>query len=139
MLPPCFYRVSTKALIAQAGKIVLVMEPDGRWELPGGGLEVGESFTSGLTREIKEELGVNISKVSPKPVYVWTLVDRDPVKGAIPKLVLAFKTSVDSLNFVYNPEESSQIDFFTPEEIKKLNLHPNIQNLAHVLDLKDLD
>lgn len=33
----------------------------GRWELPGGKLDPGESFTDGLQREIREETGLEIS------------------------------------------------------------------------------
>lgn len=33
----------------------------GFWELPGGKVEVGESFVDALSREIVEELGVHIS------------------------------------------------------------------------------
>lgn len=32
----------------------------GYWEFPGGKVESGESYTVGLTREIQEELGVDI-------------------------------------------------------------------------------
>lgn len=112
------------------------MESDGRWELPGGGLEVGETFTTGITREINEELGVNVIEVSSQPTYVWTLVDDDPIKGVRPKLILCFKVEVDSFDFKGNFDESSKISFFTKKEIKNLDLHPNIQQLPMSLIYK---
>jgi len=133
--PPCFYRVSAKALIVKDGKVLLIQESDGRWELPGGGLEVGESFTQGISREIKEEIGVNVTEVSAQPVYAWSLLDEDPEKGVRPKLILAFMVKVDSYNFSGNPDESSNIQFFSKEQIGELKLHPNIEELPKVLDI----
>jgi 8-oxo-dGTP diphosphatase len=133
--PPCFYRVSIKALINNDDKVLLLQESDGRWELPGGGLEVGESFHSCATRELQEELGANITSMSAQPVYVWTLIDDDPQKGVRPKVILCFNVKVDSFNFKGNPEESAQMKFFTKEEIKELNLHPNIKELPNILDI----
>ena len=135
MIPPCFYRVSTKALIFKDNKILLIMEPDGRWELPGGGLEVGETFESGLRREIKEEIGVNVTYVETNPSHVWSLVVDDGQKGIIPKLILLFVVKVDSLNFTGNKEESVKFEFFSLEELKSLNLHPNIRPLAGLPEL----
>lgn len=133
MLPPCFYRVSTKALIVRNEKVLLVMEADGKWELPGGGLEVGESFESGLRREIKEEIGVALLAISKQPIYTWTLVVEEENASITPKVILVFKATVDSFNFVGNSAESLKIEFFSKEEMRKLNLHPNIKELPNVL------
>ena len=138
MLPPCFYRVSTKALITKENKVLLIMESDGTWELPGGGLEVGETFEIGLKREISEEIGVNITNRSSQPLYVWTLVVEDQ-KGITPKVILVFKTDVDSYDFKGNAEESSKAGFFSIEEMNNLNLHPNIKELPKVLNVRDLN
>jgi len=126
--PPCFYRVSVKALILKNRKVLLVKEADGRWELPGGGLEVGESFLSGITREIKEELGVDIVKVSSQPQYVWTLIDRDK-----PKLILSFTVEINSFNFKNDSKESVETGFFSKEEMLTMNLHQNIKELPNLL------
>ena len=48
-----FYRVSIKALIINEDKILLIQEADGRWELPGGGLNYNETINQALKRELK--------------------------------------------------------------------------------------
>ena len=51
-----FYRVSIKGLILDETrkKFAVVLEDNGWWELPGGGMDWGESPETCLTREIKE-------------------------------------------------------------------------------------
>jgi 8-oxo-dGTP diphosphatase len=62
----------------------------GRWEFPGGKVEPGESETAALVREIREELGVEISVGERVPgewplhddlvlhLYVATVTDGEP-------------------------------------------------------------
>ena len=71
--PNSTYRVSVKALIVNDKKeILLIEEDDGRWDLPGGGLNYNEDINSCLKREIKEELGVNTKSINKTPTYIWT-------------------------------------------------------------------
>lgn len=42
---------------------------NGRWCLPGGHLEAGESVTEGLVREVKEETGLDVEVVRLTGVY----------------------------------------------------------------------
>ena len=50
--------VSVKAVIVDRGRVLLLANDRGEWELPGGRLDPGESETEALVREIDEELGV---------------------------------------------------------------------------------
>jgi 8-oxo-dGTP diphosphatase len=57
--------VVAAALLDREGRVLLAQRPEGKalaglWEFPGGKLEAGESLTAGLSRELAEELGVQV-------------------------------------------------------------------------------
>jgi 8-oxo-dGTP diphosphatase len=56
--------VGVGGVVFVGGRVLLVkrrFEPlAGRWSLPGGALEVGETLAEGLAREMKEETGLDV-------------------------------------------------------------------------------
>jgi A/G-specific adenine glycosylase len=68
-----FYLV-TAAVIQNGDRVLIARRPEkgllgGLWEFPGGKVEAGESLPQALTREIREELGVEISVGEPLGAY----------------------------------------------------------------------
>lgn len=67
--------VGVGAVVVDEGRVLLVrrgQEPlKGRWSLPGGMLELGESLTAGVVREVKEETGLDV-----EPIELIELLDR---------------------------------------------------------------
>lgn len=59
--------VGVGAVVVDQGRVLLVQrghEPSkGKWSLPGGMLELGESLTNGVAREVKEETGLNVEVI----------------------------------------------------------------------------
>ncbi len=59
-LPPIELITSVRGIVQFNDSIVVMENEDGKHFMPGGRLEPGESFQNGLTREIKEECGLDI-------------------------------------------------------------------------------
>ncbi len=53
--------ISMKAVVLCNSHALLLRQPDGIWELPGGRLEHGEDALSCLVREVKEESGLSVT------------------------------------------------------------------------------
>jgi 8-oxo-dGTP pyrophosphatase MutT (NUDIX family) len=52
------------------GLVLALRRPeDGRWEPPGGMLELGETIPDGLRREVREETGLEVESVRLGAVY----------------------------------------------------------------------
>ena len=71
--------VGVGGVVFVGGRVLLIkrrFEPlAGRWSLPGGALEVGETLAEGLAREMKEETGLDV-EVGPV-VDVFDRITRD--------------------------------------------------------------
>lgn len=70
-------RVAAKALVVNSeGKVLILREANtyaegtqtGKYGLPGGRLEQGESYEEGFVREVKEETGLDVEL--GRPVFV---------------------------------------------------------------------
>lgn len=139
--PDCFYRVSVKGLCVRDGKALLIHEPEvlsGQWEIPGGGLDFGEDIRSGFKRELEEEMGLKVTKISEKPVYAWThRYDNKRGMDWFYSLVLVYRVEFENLDFTPT-EECDAIKFFSKEDLKKSkDLNGQTQELADYFDPKD--
>lgn len=65
------------ALICQQNKLLICQRLakdrfGGLWEFPGGKVKPGETIPQTLTREVQEELGVNVT-----PLAAWPIIEHD--------------------------------------------------------------
>lgn len=134
-VPECFYRISVKALILDdQNRFLLVKEDNGHWELPGGGLDFGESPQEGLKREIWEEMRLETSYVAPQPSYFFTTPNHNGVFIAN----VMYETRMVNLDFVPSAE-CVEIGFFTSGQVfEEKYLYPNVRVFAGIFSAKPI-
>jgi ADP-ribose pyrophosphatase YjhB (NUDIX family) len=92
------------------GLVLALRRPeDGRWEPPGGMLELGETIPDGLRREVREETGLEVEPVRLGAVYQNTST------GTI---VLTFRCRVLGGRLTVN-EEASEFRWMTADEARE--------------------
>ena len=130
-LPKTFYRVSIKALILDESrtKFLIILEDSGYWELPGGGLNLGESVEECLTREVQEEAGFTVTGMAKFPAYVMV---GENMKGK-PSVNIVYETEVRDFNFI-SSNECQEIKFVNSAEALELNAWRNVKELAIQFD-----
>jgi len=65
--------VAAVALVDIDGRVLIARRPEGKpmaglWEFPGGKVEAGERPETALLRELKEELGIDVSEACLAPL-----------------------------------------------------------------------
>jgi ADP-ribose pyrophosphatase YjhB (NUDIX family) len=118
------------------GKILLHRRSDNDlWALPGGAMEIGESISETVVREVKEETGLDV--VIERLVGIYTN----------PKHVVAFSDGEVRQEFsicfacravggtLTISDESFEASFFAPEAISRLAMHESIRlRIKHFLE-----
>ncbi|HEX2649013.1 MAG TPA: NUDIX domain-containing protein [Burkholderiales bacterium] len=112
------FRVSIKGVLLVDGKAVLVRNDRRGWELPGGGLEIGETPEETLEREFEEELAVKVEPLRLLDSYLFEVIAGRHVfivtYGC--RLRGEFKPALS--------EEHSAFGLYAPEELGSIELPP---------------
>ena len=116
--------VAASALIRNdKGEIALVKTERRGWELPGGQIELGESLTDGLQREVLEECGINIE--------LGRLLQ---VRSNLSSSIVIFLFRATYVSGELRPsEETPQVRWVDPQTALRLITHPALH-----LNLRDL-
>jgi 8-oxo-dGTP diphosphatase len=74
--------VVAAALYDRDGRVLIAERPAGkhmagRWEFPGGKVDVGETEADALARELREELGIEVASSHPFMRLAHSYDDRD--------------------------------------------------------------
>ena len=120
-----------------SGRVLMVRRADdGCWELPGGRVEVGESVSAEVIREVAEEAGVTIkvtglAGVYSDPGHVLAYPHEPRVYPQIAVCFHAFSPNRDAHS---DQDETIAAAWFDPEQAIQLAMHPAMrQRLTNAL------
>ncbi len=132
-VPNCFYRVSIKGLILneKKDKFLIGRDEAGFWDLPGGGLEWGETPQDDLAREVEEEMNLTITKTASRPCYFLT--GKQTVNPNIHIVNIIFECQVDNFDFTPSPE-CLEIKFVDSKDIIELEVSDGAIKLVQIFD-----
>ena len=111
--------VTTKALFCQDGKVFMLKDRTGNWELPGGRIDFGEQPKEALKREIGEELDINDAKIGDF-IDAWSLISANKKfdgENQSHFIVLIYQCQAD-LSEIKISDEHQDWKWLSKEEIK---------------------
>ncbi len=118
------FRVAVSAIIFDEARVLLSLRRDiDWWNLPGGGMEAGETVDDALRREVREETGLDVEIERLVGVY------SKPQKNEV---VLAFRCRVAG-GQLQETEETSENRYFAPGELPWNTLPKHRQRVEDAL------
>lgn len=115
------YRIACSAIIERGGEYLLARRRDiGWWNLPGGGLEDGETVEEGVARETLEEVGIPIRITRLVGVY------SKPQKSEV---VLTFLCKPADDTLPTTSDEVSEVGWFRPDALPEDTLPKHRQRV----------
>ena len=121
--PACF-RIAVSAVILEQGNVLLAHRRDiDWWNLPGGGMEIGETVDEALHREVLEETGLEVEIERLVGVY------SKPQKHEV---VLTFSCYVTG-GTLRETEETRECRYFAPDNLPSNTLPKHRQRIEDAL------
>jgi 8-oxo-dGTP pyrophosphatase MutT (NUDIX family) len=110
------FPVTVKGVLIRGGKVVLLRNERDEWELPGGKLELSESPTVCLAREIAEELRLTIEPQTILDSWVYSIVP------GVHVLVLTYGCLESSRGEAVLSDEHKELKWFPLAEVDSLRM-----------------
>lgn len=120
------------AIMNDAGQVLLQKRSDrNTWGFPGGVMELGESFSDAVKREVKEETGLTVAVERLLGVYS-AYMDEYPNGDKAQPILVFFLCKVQSGELSVDDDETLELKYFSKEEM------PQLVNQQHMDMFRDL-
>ena len=120
------------ACLIHEGRIFLIQrahEPNrGFWSFPGGRVELGETILDAVTREVREETGIEIEPVEVFQVYDWIV--RDEAGRVRFHYVVNYVRARYLSGEPRARDDALQVRWTKAKEIPSLTMHPFARRTA---------
>lgn len=120
------FRIATKAVIVNEGRFLILERSTetrgeyGYWELPGGGLEFGESPEEAIIREVNEEMNIMIEV--EKTLCTWSRTHQDDTQV----IGITFQCRIKGGDIELS-HEHLDYRWILPEEAEQYKLFPELK------------
>ena len=120
--------VLVSAVIEKDGKFLLVKEyapnnpSHNQWNLPGGGLELGENPVKGVIREVREEAGYAFKPSGVLGIYSSVMKSLASYFKSTPHaVIIVFVGKISGKQGKFIEDEISETGWFSAKEIKNMD------------------
>lgn len=118
--------VTADAVIFSDDKVLLIKRLSdpfaGAWALPGGYVEYNENITNGLTREVKEEAGIDVTyqcTCLKEHAKIYDEPSRDP-RGRVITVVNYYEIDPSYLKNIQSGDDAADIAWFPINDLPEL-------------------
>ncbi|MBI4573327.1 MAG: NUDIX hydrolase [candidate division NC10 bacterium] len=105
--------ISAKGVLIRRGRVLLLKNERGEWELPGGRLDEGETPEETVVREIREETGLLVSVISLVDAWVYRVTRSERV------IVLEYSCRMKGNGAVTISREHSEHTWLRPADLRR--------------------
>ena len=118
------------------GEVLLIRRSDtGRWALPGGGHDLGESISDTVIREVREETGIEVAVTDMSGIYTdpghVMRYDDGEVRQ---QFSICFRARLLG-GSIRTSEETTEVRWVPPADLGSYDIHPTMRmRIEHGLD-----
>ena len=119
-----------KGVLFRNGRVLLLHRRDdlelvpGLWDLPGGGVEVGDGLEESLVREVREETGFAVT-VGP-PIFAWVSSARTTKGRSLRSIIVCYACHTLAKGPPrLDPEEHTEYAWVGRDELAGFSLAPH--------------
>lgn len=116
--------VTVKAFIRRDDALLFIQHENGRWDVPGGRIEIPEALLDALRREVREEIGVELATIDEEHPWVWYWPFQSKTRPLVQNIVgIGWPCTIASEDLRLNPPEHVAHAWVTVSQLRDLNVH----------------